>query len=98
VLDRQTEGNATMRKPLEIAAALEQIAEIESGEPLHVTSLMKLMYYVQGITLAETGKPLFLGGFEAWTHGPVEPSVWQFVANNRSRLARTAGAASAAVG
>jgi len=35
-----------MRKPLEIAAALEQIAEIESGEPLHVTSLMKLMYYV----------------------------------------------------
>ena len=36
---------------------------------------------MQGITLAETGKPLFLGGFEAWTHGPVEPSVWQFVAN-----------------
>jgi uncharacterized phage-associated protein len=37
------------------------------------------MYYAQGLALAETGRPLFEGKFEAWTHGPVEPDVRSFI-------------------
>ena len=37
--------------------------------------VMKLVYYVQGWSLAWTGKPIFDETLEAWEHGPVAPSV-----------------------
>lgn len=33
--------------------------------------LNKLVYFVQGIYCAKTGKPLFTDSIEAWTYGPV---------------------------
>lgn len=71
-----------MAKALQIAAAFERIAEVETGQGLAGAQLMKLLYYTQAITLAETGAPLFEGRFESWTHGPVEPAVWTFMQQN----------------
>lgn len=39
--------------------------------------LQKLLYYVQGWTLAEWGAPMFADDIEAWAHGPVVPRVWR---------------------
>lgn len=40
--------------------------------------LQKLLYYAQGAFLAVTGAPLFEDEIEAWTHGPVVPSVYHY--------------------
>ncbi len=39
--------------------------------------LQKLLYYVQGYSLALTGKPAFGDKIEAWKYGPVVDSVYQ---------------------
>lgn len=39
--------------------------------------LQKLLYYVQGYSLALTGKPAFREKIEAWRYGPVVESVYQ---------------------
>ena len=39
--------------------------------------LQKLLYYVQGYSLALTGKPAFPDKIEAWKYGPVVDSVYQ---------------------
>jgi uncharacterized phage-associated protein len=67
-----------MPQALEIAAALERIAEVENGQGLTPMELLKLAYYAQAVALVETAEPLFEGRFEAWTHGPVEPEIWRF--------------------
>jgi uncharacterized phage-associated protein len=38
--------------------------------------LQKLLYYAQGHHLAESGGPLFDEDIQAWSHGPVVPSVY----------------------
>lgn len=38
--------------------------------------LQKLCYYAQGIIVALRGVPLFADPIEAWTHGPVVPSLY----------------------
>lgn len=39
--------------------------------------LQKLLYYAQGHYLAQTGEPLFRETMQAWSHGPVVPSVYR---------------------
>lgn len=43
--------------------------------------LLKLLYYIQGYHLAMFDAPLFNDKMEAWLHGPVVPSVYQWVKN-----------------
>lgn len=38
--------------------------------------LQKLLYYVQGFHLAQTGEPLFSSTLQAWQHGPVSQAIW----------------------
>lgn len=38
--------------------------------------LNKLLYFAQGTHLSRTGKRLFNNNVQAWTHGPVIPSVY----------------------
>jgi uncharacterized phage-associated protein len=38
--------------------------------------LQKLLYFVHGLHLIETKKPLVMGYFEAWQHGPVHPAAY----------------------
>lgn len=43
--------------------------------------LLKLLYYIQGYHLAMFDAPLFKDKMEAWLHGPVVPSVYQWLKN-----------------
>ena len=43
--------------------------------------LLKLLYYIQGYHLAMFNTPLFNDKIEAWLHGPVVPSVYQWAKN-----------------
>lgn len=55
-------------------------------------SLNKLLYFAQGHSLAENGKPLFDEPIEAWQYGPVVPSVYHtFKKHRRSRIPSTYG-------
>ena len=38
--------------------------------------LQKLLYYAQGHYLADNGAPLFEDRIQAWSHGPVVPTVY----------------------
>lgn len=49
----------------------------ESGEPLTIMQLIKLIYMSDGWSLALTGKPLVNEVPEAWQYGPVYRSVYQ---------------------
>ncbi len=48
----------------------------EAGSYLSLAKLQKLLYFAQARHLAEYGRPLFRGRFEAWAHGPVLRSVY----------------------
>ena len=69
---------STQPKALDIGRYLLQLANSEEEpELLTPMRLQKLLYYVQGWQLAETGAPMFSDRIEAWTHGPVMPEVFQ---------------------
>lgn len=46
--------------------------------------LQKLLYYAQGHHLAVHGRPLFDEDIQAWSHGPVVPSVYRAFKDFRS--------------
>lgn len=48
-------------------------------EPSDVTNLklQKLLYYAQAHHLGQHGQPLFNDSIQAWSHGPVVPSVYR---------------------
>lgn len=52
---------------------------MHEGDSDYIThlKLQKLLYYAQGCYVAETGNALFGDTIEAWTHGPVVPSVYK---------------------
>lgn len=61
-----------MADPLNVARFLLDLAGREpEPEPITQMRLHKLLYYVQGWSLAQRGRPMFAGRIEAWTHGPV---------------------------
>ncbi|RKZ51905.1 MAG: hypothetical protein DRR16_14265 [Candidatus Parabeggiatoa sp. nov. 3] len=49
----------------------------EAGDTISHLKLQKLMYYAQAWSLALNSSGLFEEDFEAWTHGPVLPSLWE---------------------
>lgn len=61
-------------------------------QELSPMKLQKLLYFIHGRYLAETGRPLFMEDFKAWQYGPVLPSVYQefsaYGANNIHSYAR----------
>lgn len=67
-----------MARAIDVARCLIRLAGNEDEpDPLTHLRLQKLLYYAQGWSLAQRGRPLFEGRIEAWTHGPVVPSVYQ---------------------
>ncbi|WP_278401328.1 Panacea domain-containing protein [Stutzerimonas kunmingensis] len=48
----------------------------EAGDLVSNLKLQKLVYYSQGFHLAVYDEPLFDDAIEAWTHGPVVPTVY----------------------
>jgi uncharacterized phage-associated protein len=49
----------------------------EAGDSITHLKLQKLVYYAQAWALARLDKSLFGEDFEAWTHGPVVPSLFE---------------------
>jgi uncharacterized phage-associated protein len=67
-------GTATA---LDVARWLLFLASEEPGTtPRGNLDLQKHLYYVQGWALARLGRPLFTESMEAWTYGPVVPTVY----------------------
>lgn len=59
----------------------------EAGCSITHLKLQKILYYIQGTYLAETGDPLFEEPIEAWTYGPVIRDVYvHFVSNGALSL------------
>ncbi len=48
----------------------------QHGDYVSNLKVQKLLYYVQAWHLALYDEPLFDDHFEAWVHGPVQPSVY----------------------
>lgn len=71
-----------MAKAIEVARYLIQLAASED-EPdlLSHLRLQKLLYYVQGWSLAMRGKAMFRERIEAWAHGPVVRSIYPVFAD-----------------
>ncbi|MFC0184306.1 Panacea domain-containing protein [Pseudarcicella hirudinis] len=49
---------------------------IQSGKPVSPMKLQKIVYFAQGVHLARYQKPLIDEAVEAWTYGPVIPSLY----------------------
>lgn len=61
--------------PRAVANCFLSIAEDE-GSSITNLRLQKLIYFAHGIYLATTGAPLVNEPFQAWTYGPVLPSLY----------------------
>lgn len=55
----------------------------DAGDTITHLKLQKLLYYAQAWHLVHTGERLFDDEMQAWTHGPVVPSVWQLYRDRR---------------
>jgi len=49
----------------------------DAGAAITHLKVHKLLYYAQAWAMANFNKPIFDEDMQAWTHGPVVPSVWQ---------------------
>ncbi len=71
----------TSTSAMEVVEYLQWLAsnELADDESSPLTNLMvqKLLYFVQGWSLAETGQPLFRESIEAWDYGPVVKDAYQ---------------------
>lgn len=60
----------------DIADVFLRIVDRDSGSTITPLKLQKILYYAQGYYLAMYDKPLFDEDFQAWTHGPVNPKIY----------------------
>jgi uncharacterized phage-associated protein len=65
-----------MYKPTDIANWFLCSIDREAGDSITHLKLQKLVYYAQAWSLALNNKPLFEEDFQAWSHGPVVPSLF----------------------
>lgn len=63
--------------PRAIANKILEIREQQTGEPLTVMQLIKLVYIADGWSLALRNKPLSNDTPQAWQYGPVYPTVYK---------------------
>jgi uncharacterized phage-associated protein len=72
-----------MYTALEIANWIRNAVDRGAGDSITHLKLQKLVYYAQAWSLALLGRPLFDEDVQAWTHGPVVPSVWHHLKDHR---------------
>ena len=68
---------------LEVAKWFTKWADFNDADMTNM-KLQKLLYYAQGQYLAEHEEPLFDEDIEAWSHGPVVPSIYRAFKENGS--------------
>lgn len=72
---------------------LANAGDSEEDDGMTNMKLNKLLFFAQAISLQKYGKPLFDDPIEAWTHGPVVPTVYHTFKNNgRNSIPYTYGA------
>ena len=65
-------GKKRMAKAIDVARYIIDCYDVDN------LKLQKLLYYTQGVYMTlNDGKPLFNDKIEAWTYGPVVPSVYR---------------------
>lgn len=62
------------------------IGNSEKTNDLTHLKLQKILYFLHGHYLAETGEPLIDDNFEAWPYGPVVPSLYSELKHYGPRL------------
>ncbi len=60
----------------------------DASASLSVLKLHKLLYYIQAWHLAFYGIVLFVGGFQAWVHGPVSRHIYDRFKDRKSMYSR----------
>lgn len=60
----------------DIADYFLRIVDRDSGSTLTPLKLQKILYYAQGYYLAINDVELFREEFQAWTHGPANPKIY----------------------
>jgi uncharacterized phage-associated protein len=71
-----------MTKAIDICNWFLASIDREAGDSITHLKLQKLVYYAQAWALAQLNKPLFEEDFEAWTHGPIVPSLFHQFKDN----------------
>ena len=61
----------------DVAKYFVSLVDEEAGDSITNLKLQKLLYYAQGVSLALNDAVLFTDPIEAWTHGPVVPTVYR---------------------
>lgn len=74
-----------MATPLDVSRYFVRLSSPEWGDYLSNLKLQKLLYYAQGMHLALSGEPIFDEEIEAWDHGPVVPSMYQYFKGENSK-------------
>lgn len=76
-----------MAAALDVARHLIKLSGVDpDGIEMDALRLQKLLYYVQGWTIAWTGQPAFDETLRAWIHGPVVPEVWREFHDERKTI------------
>lgn len=76
--------------PRSVANLLLELAD-QDGIKVSNLAIQKLLYFAHTHFLIQTGRPLMQGAFEAWTHGPVHPAIYQaFKAAGREHISTRA--------
>jgi len=65
-----------MVQACDVAKYFLTLSNDDAGDLISNLKLQKLLYYAQGLNLAVNDVPLFNDVLEAWTHGPVVPTVY----------------------
>lgn len=68
-----------------------ELRESEYAEVLTQMKAMKLLYYIQGVSLAYLGKKIFPDEIVAWKYGPVVPSVHDKYRGQREIVGKITG-------
>jgi len=72
----------------DVAKCFLYLDDASEGDGISNLKLQKLVYYAQGFFSAIFDSPLFDENIEAWTHGPVVPSLYRsYKEHGASRIA-----------
>ncbi|MGK0393469.1 MAG: putative phage-associated protein [Alcanivorax borkumensis] len=72
----------------DVAKCFLYLDDASEGDGISNLKLQKLVYYAQGFFSAIFDNPLFDENIEAWTHGPVVPSLYRsYKEHGASRIA-----------
>lgn len=63
-------------EPLKVAQYFINKCDVQAGDSITHLKIQKLLYYVQAWGLVFTGNSFFKEKFQAWSHGPVLPTVF----------------------